>query len=171
MVSWCHENFTLTRFTHAMEFFDMKKRALQNTFAQRSNVLGSGQFDAPGRHFTSNSPLGISYRINVAIWHWRRFFIASWGSTWWREAIGFGNSFKLRILEVFAPKRSCEAVRLCVCARNARWSNRSGSCDLDGILAICTDGMPVMRCNLFGLSEDLELIWEDGCCFMLLLWF
>ena len=80
---------------------------------------------------------------------------------------GLEIHFKLRILEVFAPKRSCEAVRLCVCARNARWSNRSGSCDLDvvggdhcrgGILAICTDGMPVMCCNLFGLSEDLELI-------------
>ena len=54
-------------------------------------------------------------------------------------------------------------MKLCVCARNARWSNRSGSCDLDvvggdhcrgGILAVCTG----MSRILFGLSEDLELI-------------
>ena len=98
-------DFTLpTGFTHAMIVCmlpwifvtwttGINYKKLQNIFVQRSNVLGSGQFDAPGRHFMSNSALIVSYGINVAIWRWSQFFTASWGSTWWREAIGFGNSF------------------------------------------------------------------------------
>ncbi len=98
MVSWCHETSPCQRDLHIPWIFvtwttGINYTKLQNTFVQRSNVLGSGQFDAPGRHFMSNSALIVSYGINVAIWRWSQFFTASWGSTWWREAIGFGNSF------------------------------------------------------------------------------